>query len=163
MLDIVLIGRKIVVLGDTCNSDLISPLAKDADILIHESTNAWIPEIDSGKYAVPNLLERDAFMHGHSTPQMAGRFAKKINAKKLLLTHFSPRYRGDDGENSMQIMWRIEDMARHASGLLGKNEVIAAWDLMKLPINSKPLNETDEVLSYKNATVNGMILIQESI
>jgi hypothetical protein len=50
------------------------------------------------------------------------------------MTHFSPRYKGDDSEYSMSIMWRIEDMAREASGLMGRNDVIAAWDLMTLAV-----------------------------
>ena len=29
-------------MGDTCNSDIMVPLAMDADIVIHEATNAWI-------------------------------------------------------------------------------------------------------------------------
>ena len=36
-------------------------------------------------------MERDAIQHGHSTPQMAGAFAKRVNAERLVLTHFSPR------------------------------------------------------------------------
>lgn len=77
------------------------------------------------------------FIHGHSTPQMAGRFAKRINAKQIALTHFSPRYKGDDSEYSMRTMWALEDMAKDTSGLNGDNDVIAAWDLMNLPVTIK--------------------------
>ena len=31
-------------MGDTSNSDMIIPLAMDADIVIHEATNAWIKD-----------------------------------------------------------------------------------------------------------------------
>ena len=82
-------------------------------------------------------------MHGHSTPQMAGRFARKINAKRLALTHFSPRYTGDDSEASMRTMWAIEDMAKDASGLTGDNDVIAAWDLMNIPVPIQEANKID--------------------
>lgn len=115
---------------------MIIPLAKDADVLIHESTNAWIKEIDSYKTTL-NAVTHDAIEHGHSTPQMAGSFAKKINAKRLILTHFSPRYLGDCGEASMKIMWEIEDLARSTCMLHGKNDVIAAWDFMRVPIAKK--------------------------
>ena len=49
----------------------------------------------------------------------AGVFARRIRAKRLVLTHFSPRYAGDSSEASMRTMWRIEDLARNASGLQG--------------------------------------------
>ena len=75
--------------------------------------------------------------HGHSTPQMAARFVKKINGKKLLMTHFSSRYRGDEADFSMRIMWRMEQMARKVSDLWGKNDVIAAWDHMCLPVRTR--------------------------
>ena len=83
---------------------------------------------DSGRHPTEAHLERDTFIHGHSTPQMAGKFSKAIRARKLVLTHFSPRYRGDDSDYSMKTMWRFEHMARKASGLWGRNDVIAAWD-----------------------------------
>ena len=129
-------GRKVVIMGDTCTGEHIAALAKDADVLVHEATNAYLPEIDkSTRYTDYNRLERDTFNHGHSTPQMAGRFAHRIGAKRLVLTHFSPRYRGEDDERSMRIMWRIEDQARSkAPGLLGKNDVLAAWDYLFLPV-----------------------------
>ena len=84
-------GRKLVVLGDTCNSEMIKSIAMDADVLIHEATNAWTKEYDIAKKITPLGLERETISHGHSTPQMAGRFCKSINAKRLILTHFSPR------------------------------------------------------------------------
>ena len=34
----------------------------------------------------------------------------------------------------MRTMWMIEDLARIASGLHGGNEVIAAWDMLVVPI-----------------------------
>lgn len=135
-------GRKIVIMGDTCTGEHMIPLAKDADVVIHEATNAYFPEMDGGRFSSYDQLERDTFLHGHSTPQMAAAFAKKVNAKRLVLTHFSPRYRGDDCEASMRIMWQIEDMARKTAAplLQGRNDVIAAWDQLSLAI---PLKESD--------------------
>lgn len=66
---------------------------------------------------------------------MAGRFAKKIRAKRLLLTHFSPRYCGDESIYSLKTMSMIEDQAREVSGLIHhKNDVIAAWDQMQINV-----------------------------
>lgn len=127
-------GRKVVIMGDTCSGDRIASLCMDADVVVHEATNSWIKELDGTRYTHPKMLERDTFIHGHSTPRMAGRFAKQVRAKRLLLTHFSPRYRGDEMEGSMRLMWQIEDLARGSSELTGENEVVAAWDLMVYPV-----------------------------
>jgi ribonuclease Z len=125
-------GRKIVILGDTCNSSLIEPIAMDATILVHEATNAW-DSSDRKKFPTYSHMEHDTFAHGHSTPQMAAKFAAKIRAKRLILTHFSPRYAGDDSESSMYIMWQLEDMAKLGSNhFWGRNDVIAAWDQMSI-------------------------------
>jgi len=72
-------GRKIVLLGDTCGSEGIAKWAYGADVLIHESTfNAE--------------RTKEAKFKGHSTSAMAGEFAKRVNARTLVLTHFSARY-----------------------------------------------------------------------
>lgn len=128
-------GRRIVIMGDTCNGNYIKPIAMNATVLVHEATNAFIPEFDRPKYNNYYELEKDSYVHGHSTPQMAGRFAKSINAQQLVLTHFSSRYNGDSKHDAMMTMWRIEDMARSAHPQLKRpNDVIAAWDSMSLPI-----------------------------
>lgn len=127
-------GRKIAILGDTSSASLIRDVAMDADIVIHEATNAFFPDTDYSKYMNYKDLETETISHGHSTPQMAGRFASAVNAKKLILNHFSPRYSGDNSESSMRKMWMIEDMARETSNLSVPNDVIAAWDFMSLPI-----------------------------
>jgi ribonuclease Z len=126
-------GRKVVYMGDTCSGRAIAELSKDADLVVHEATNAFF-QSTAGRHKGYRHLERDTIKHGHSTPEMAGRFAKAVNAKRLILNHFSSRYYGDWSENSMRVMWGIEDMARRASGLWGENGVVAAWDGMSLPV-----------------------------
>jgi ribonuclease Z len=131
-------GRKVVVMGDTCTGKHMEALAQDASVVVHEATNAWLSEQDKAKFETYKNLERDTIRHGHSTPQMAGLFAKRVGAKRLVLTHFSPRYRGDDMDHSMKTMWRIEDMARRAAGgMWGRNDVIAAWDQMSIPVRAE--------------------------
>ncbi len=80
-------------------------------------------------------VARDAIVHGHSTPYMAGQFAKRVQAKRLVMNHFSARYKGDPSVESLSIMTRIENQAVAASGFDTRN-VAAAWDFMLLPIRS---------------------------
>lgn len=81
-------------------------------------------------------MDLDARKHGHSTPALAGEFAKRIGAQRLVLNHFSPRYNGDQSLESIMTMTRIERQASEASGLK-QNEVVAAWDFMVLPVPAK--------------------------
>ncbi len=76
-------GRIMVYSGDTGPSDDMVSFARDADILIHESTF-------EGKY------EDKSFETGHSTSNQAAEIAKKAKVKKLLLTHVSTRYKKSD-------------------------------------------------------------------
>lgn len=134
-------GRTIVVLGDTYDPSPIASLAHDADLIIHEATNAHLPHIS--RYMKPNdedtyeIVEERAKSRGHSTPQMAGAFAKRIRARKLILNHFSSRYPGDDDsdENSKEIMESIRSLAvKHFES----SDVLCARDLMSVNI---PLRE----------------------
>ena len=105
----------------------------DADVVIHEATNAYLSGID--KDTDMRGVTRDAIVHGHSTPQIAGEFAKAVRAKTLLLNHFSARYKGDQTVESVSIMTRIERQAIKASGL-NQTQVAATWDFMVFPIRS---------------------------
>jgi ribonuclease Z len=94
-------GRKIVILGDTYDPFSLSYIAMDCDVLIHECTNAALPSLKEDTKNVELLAKS----RGHSTPQMAGIFAKSINAKVLLLNHFSNRY-----SRERYIMDEIKDL-----------------------------------------------------
>ena len=81
---------------------------------------------------------RDWYLSAPSPPpspldRKAGDFAKRINAKKLVLNHFSARYKGDQSVESMTIMTRMERQAMKASGL-PEDSLAAAWDFMVLPV-----------------------------
>ncbi|KAF9055497.1 Metallo-hydrolase/oxidoreductase [Hymenopellis radicata] len=129
-------GRKIVVLGDTYNPSKIAPLAMDADLLIHEATNAHLPDIGIPLYEVDGetfeSVEKRAKSRGHSTPQMAGAFARTIRAKQLIMNHFSGRYAGDDdvNEESMIVMDAIADLAKTEYD----GGVLCARDLMSYDV-----------------------------
>lgn len=72
-------GRIVAYCTDTIYCRGAVELARDADLLIHEATFA---EAD----------EALAVRSTHSTASMAARVAKEARARRLLLTHFSPRY-----------------------------------------------------------------------
>jgi ribonuclease Z len=72
-------GRTVVYCTDTIYCRAAVELARDADLLIHEATFA---EADEGL----------AIRSTHSTAAMAGRVAQEAGARRLYITHFSPRY-----------------------------------------------------------------------
>ncbi|MGI8549759.1 MAG: ribonuclease Z [Dehalococcoidia bacterium] len=72
-------GRRIAYCLDTrpCRGSVA--LARDVDLLIHESTFADSETVEAGEY-------------GHSTARQAAEIAKQAGSRRLLLTHFSSRY-----------------------------------------------------------------------
>jgi len=73
-------GKKITVILDTATSPSLSSFAKDSDVLICEST--WA-----------NDMEKFTEKRKHLTSKQAAEIAKKAKVKKLILTHFSQRYK----------------------------------------------------------------------
>lgn len=76
-------GKIITIIGDTRKTSASVKLAKDADVLVHEST-----------YGKGD--ERIARNHGHSTNMQAAQIAHEAGAKRLLLNHVSARFLGRD-------------------------------------------------------------------
>ena len=100
-------------------------------MLVHEATNAYLPGLDKG--TTRDAIRRASASHGHSTPEMAGAFARRLNAKRLVLNHFSPRYKGDNHRTSIYNMLQIEEQAARAASM-AIGDVVAAWDLMSLSV-----------------------------
>lgn len=73
-------GRIVTILGDTRPCANIVPLAKDADLLVHEAT-------------FMHDLEDTAREYYHSTALQAAQAASEAGVKELMLTHFSSRYK----------------------------------------------------------------------
>jgi ribonuclease Z len=73
------IGRKVVYCTDTVYCENAVELAQGADVLIHEATFAH----QDAELAYQRL---------HSTTTMAAQVALGAQVKKLIMTHFSPRY-----------------------------------------------------------------------
>eukprot|EP00968_Pinguiococcus_pyrenoidosus_P004026 scaffold264_cov317-Pinguiococcus_pyrenoidosus.AAC.40 len=163
-------GRRVVICGDTADASLLAPLLVDGlrplqdttgrrpsqdakglrlvprqassrpscDILIHEATNCQMPwDMNMAEAA----FEADTKRKGHSTPAMTGRTAKAFGARRLLLTHFSPRYAGSSSVNNVNVMAYIEEQARRTSGLAG-NRVLASYDMMRIPVLPEDLDKT---------------------
>jgi len=98
-------GRKIVFMTDTLINDNCFKIASNADILIIDSTYS-------------SKLKDKAVEHGHLTALEAGQIASRAGVKKLVLTHFSARYK-----NTLE----LEEDARTAF-----DNVISAHDFMRI-------------------------------
>ena len=98
-------GKKITIISDTVpcrNADL---LAENSDLLVCEATYA-------------SKLEDKSMEYGHMTAKQAAELANRSNSKKLVLTHFSARYK-----NTLE----LEEEARNYF-----DNVICAQDFMKI-------------------------------
>ena len=73
-------GKKITIIYDTVKNPNTIKISKDADLLIAESTYT-------------SSLQDKAKEYLHLTAEQAAEIAKKANAKQLILTHFSQRYK----------------------------------------------------------------------
>lgn len=98
-------GRKIVFMTDTLINDNCFKLASNADMLIIDSTYS-------------SKLKDKAVEHGHLTALEAGQIASRSGVKKLVLTHFSARYKNTS---------ELEEDARTAF-----DNVICAHDFMRI-------------------------------
>lgn len=72
-------GQGFAIVMDTRMCDNAIELARDADLLLCESTYL-------------SSEEREARSHGHLTAKQAGIIAKEAGVRRLVLTHFSQRY-----------------------------------------------------------------------
>jgi ribonuclease Z len=73
-------GKKIGIISDTLLCDNCYNIAKDTDLLISESTYS-------------SKLKEKGENYNHMTAKQAALVASKSNTKKLILTHFSARYK----------------------------------------------------------------------
>lgn len=85
-------GRIVTILGDTSPCANAVALARGADVLVHEAT------FDAA-------LGDKALEYGHSTTKQAAETAAEAGARRLVMTHFSSRYRDTD-------LQRLTDEAR---------------------------------------------------
>jgi ribonuclease Z len=72
-------GRRVVISGDTRPCDGLREVARNADLLVHEATFSEEDHVRAKET-------------GHSTAAEAAELARAVGAKRLVLTHISPRY-----------------------------------------------------------------------
>jgi ribonuclease Z len=103
-------GQRAAFIMDTRLCDAVYELADRADLLILEST----------------FLDEDAALardYGHLTVGQAAKVAAEVGAGRLVLTHFSERYRPEDEQ-------RFADQAAAAFG----GDIFVARDLDRIPV-----------------------------
>lgn len=100
-------GKKVTIIADTLVCDGCYKLAKDADLLICESTYS-------------SKLEEKGDAYGHMTAKQAALVASRSNVKKLVLTHFSARYKD------------LAEIKEDAKDYF--DNVVCAYDLMKIKL-----------------------------
>jgi ribonuclease BN (tRNA processing enzyme) len=119
--------RVIVFTGDTGESDAVTALAKDADILVTEvvsTDDVKEARIRDGRWQVMSERERDEYIRHmveeHLTPQQIGVMATRAGVKTVVLSHLTPRAGSDD-----YTPW-ADEVRKHFSG-----KVVIAKDLME--------------------------------
>jgi len=100
-------GKKIAILLDTAPNKAAIRLAQNADVLVCEAT-------------FDHTLMQKAHQYAHMTSTDAAEIAKSAKVKKLVLTHFSPRYKN---------VKMLKDEAQKTF-----KSVVMASDLMQLEI-----------------------------
>jgi ribonuclease Z len=110
------LGRKVVYCTDTIYCDSAVALARDADVLIHEATFAH----QDAELAYQRL---------HSTSTMAAQVAQSARVKRLLMTHFSPRYAPG---NSIE----LKDLLQEARSIFPQTEMASDFWTYEVPRRS---------------------------
>ncbi|XP_049797637.1 zinc phosphodiesterase ELAC protein 1-like isoform X2 [Schistocerca nitens] len=119
-------GRKVTIVGDTCDASRMKKIAQNSDIVVHEAT-------------LEEALRDKALENGHSTPAMAAQFAKDIGASVLVLYHYSQRYRqtAHDAEGDVDSVTKLLAEAEAALSDCDSCSVVASGDLMEIPVKRR--------------------------
>lgn len=140
-------GRKLTILGDTYDASGCRRLAQDSDVLVHESTNAYLPTLDASQApsSTSTITEASvlatAASHGHSVPSVAGSYAASINAGMLILNHLSVKYvappsLGEVGflekDKRRDMLVEIGRLAAESFG--GERKVLVARDFLEVVV-----------------------------
>jgi ribonuclease Z len=111
-------GQRFAFVMDTRHCPAVHDLARDADMLVIEST----------------FLDADAELagaYGHLTAGQAARVAAEAGVRRLVLTHFSQRYEDPDAFGAEAARWF-------------DGEVVVAADLLRVPVPRRQVAEGTE-------------------
>jgi len=148
--------RTVIVLGDTSDPSALIPLILEnpqsvVSLLVHEATDAYIPpHIDShgttGKNRSHDIVKAKAIAKGHSTPEMAGDFARQIGAERLALNHIGARFPAPHfgaGPSNFRVlcMQEIEDQATRTWKPTNGGRAIAVSDFDRIVIPPSNLQQ----------------------
>jgi ribonuclease Z len=102
-------GTKLVIVGDTGETESLVPYCKDADALVIEGTYLQDESDMAQKFA-------------HLTAHKAALLAEKANTGQLFLTHISRRYREKDVENEARKIFPNTFVARDFDSYIIKHD-----------------------------------------
>ncbi|MDF0478875.1 ribonuclease Z [Vagococcus sp. PNs007] len=112
-------GRIVTILGDTRKHHNAEILAKDADLLVHESTF--------------NKNEKKlAKAYFHSTTEEAAEVARDSGVEKLVLTHISARYVGNSAR----------ELENEAKDIFPNSQIVRDFDCIDIPFKGNEESET---------------------
>ncbi|KAI0327438.1 hypothetical protein GY45DRAFT_1327664 [Cubamyces sp. BRFM 1775] len=136
------------------------PITVPVSLLVHEATDAYLPSnVDpqqrTGKNRTQSSVEAKTRDRGHSTPAMAGAFARRIGAERLVLNHIGARFpapdmsrtRSDQTKFRVACMREIERQAAQTWSSPGRPRASpqAAWDFLAVTIPPNPARIVQEV------------------
>ncbi|KAG6376052.1 beta-lactamase-like protein [Boletus reticuloceps] len=148
-------NRKIAILGDTYDASGIEPLLKSPppSLLIHEATDACIPtSVDPKARRKDEKVRQNVLARGHSTPVMAGEFAKRVGAERLVLNHIGSRFAAPrQSKNGHDVRFAvIEEISRQASEAWGMGHAQVAFDFMRVNIPAPSIPAADVAVAEEN-------------
>ncbi|MGM0212720.1 ribonuclease Z [Enterococcus sp. AZ109] len=104
-------GRIVTIFGDTRYTPVSMELAKNSDVMVHEST-------------FRKDEEKMARAYNHSTTQQAAKVAKKAQVKQLILTHISARYLAKDAL----------ELEKEAQEIFKQTKIAKDFDIFEIPL-----------------------------
>ncbi len=111
--------RSVIIGGDNDKPDLLSSALQCSDVLIHEAT------------FTEDVLARVGPQYMHSTAAMVAKTAENAKLKHLLLTHFSQRYRSDNGAKEYSVNDLYKEAKLYYRGNLQLAEDLQSYQLEK--------------------------------